>query len=101
VISNRGIEAPGISLIKAFDQAQREYHQAWIAGDTNQETAPFVWSLVLADLATFGTAAPYLTQVTMLIVVAILLPIMLIYNGYQYLVFRGKVTGTGYGASEE
>jgi len=28
VIRKSGIEAPGISLIKAFDQAQREYHQA-------------------------------------------------------------------------
>ena len=36
VISNSGIEV-GISLIKDFDQAQREYHQAWVAGDTNQE----------------------------------------------------------------
>ena len=38
VISNSGIEVPGISLIKNFDQVQREYHQAWVAGDTNQET---------------------------------------------------------------
>ena len=37
VISNSGIEVPGISLIKDFDQAQREYHQAWVAGDTNQD----------------------------------------------------------------
>jgi cytochrome d ubiquinol oxidase subunit II len=84
-----------------------------------QDTAPFVWSLVLVALATFGVAAsihpyvipptvtveaaasPQLTQGVMLIVVGILLPIMLIYNGYQYVVFRGKVSGNGYGAYDD
>ena len=33
----------------------------------------------------------------MAMVVGVLLPVMLIYNGYQYLVFRGKTTGAGYG----
>jgi cytochrome bd-type quinol oxidase subunit 2 len=114
VISNRGIEVPGISLIKDFDKAQREYHQAWVAGDTNQETTPFVWSLVLCALATLAVAAsihPYVilpsvtvtavasptqTLITMLMVVSVILPVMLIYNGYQYRVFRGKTTA-GYG----
>jgi cytochrome d ubiquinol oxidase subunit II len=82
-----------------------------------QETAPFVWTLVLVALATFGTAAsihpyvippsltlkaaasPQLILVVMLIGVAILLPIMLIYNGYNYIVFRGKTTG-GYGGED-
>jgi cytochrome bd ubiquinol oxidase subunit II len=82
-----------------------------------QETAPFVWTLVLVALATFGIAAsihpyvippsltltaaasPHLTLVVMLVGVAILLPIMLIYNGYSYVVFRGKTTG-GYGGEE-
>jgi cytochrome d ubiquinol oxidase subunit II len=84
-----------------------------------QETAPFVWSLVLFALAAMAVAAsihpyvipasvtlaaaasPTLTLGAMLILVAILLPIMLIYNGYQYLVFRGKTAGGGYGAYEE
>jgi cytochrome d ubiquinol oxidase subunit II len=84
-----------------------------------QEIAPFVWSLVLFALATMAVAAslhpyvippsvtleaaasPPLTLVTMLILTAIMLPVMLIYNGYQYLVFRGKTTGGGYGAYEE
>jgi cytochrome bd-type quinol oxidase subunit 2 len=114
LISNSGIEVPGISLIKDFDEAQREYHQAWVAGDTNQETTPFVWVLlaqataasihpyVLPPTVTLeAAAAPSLTLVTMLIVVGILLLIMLIYNGYQYLVFRGKVSGSGYGGYEE
>ncbi len=84
-----------------------------------EETAPFVWSLIIVALATFGVAAsihpyvipptvtletaaaPHLTLVAMLILVAIILPLMLIYNGYQYVVFRGKVTKGGYGAYEE
>ncbi|MEJ2671481.1 MAG: cytochrome d ubiquinol oxidase subunit II [Deltaproteobacteria bacterium] len=82
-----------------------------------QETAPFVWSVVLFALATCGTAAgihpyvippsvtletaasPYLTLVIMLVVVAFILPIMLIYNAYNYIVFRGKATG-GYGGED-
>jgi cytochrome bd ubiquinol oxidase subunit II len=82
-----------------------------------QETAPFVWTLVLVALATFGTAtsihpyvippsltlktaaSPQLTLVVMLIFAGILLPIMLIYNAYNYLVFQGKTTG-GYSGEE-
>lgn len=46
-------------------------------------------------------AAPPLILTVMLAVVAPLLPVMLIYNGYQYLVFRGKVgEAGGYGDSE-
>jgi cytochrome d ubiquinol oxidase subunit II len=84
-----------------------------------QETGPFIWSLVLVALATFATAAgihpyvippsvtiaaaasPTLTLGVMLLLVAVLLPIMLIYNGYQYLVFRGKTSSRGYGAYED
>jgi len=29
--------------------------------------------------------------------IGMLLPVMMIYNGYQYLVFRGKVDDSGYG----
>jgi len=35
--------------------------------------------------------------VFMLTGIGMLLPVMMIYNGYQYLVFRGKVEGSGYG----
>jgi cytochrome d ubiquinol oxidase subunit II len=84
-----------------------------------RETAPFVWSLVLFVLVIFATAAsvyPYVippaltltmaasptsTLEIMLILTVILLPVMLLYNAYQYLVFRGKTTGGGYGAYEE
>ncbi len=84
-----------------------------------RETAPFVWSLVGFALMMFATAAsvypyvipptltlmaaaaPTLTLMTMLIFVGILLPVMLLYNAYQYRVFRGKTAGRGYGAYEE
>ena len=42
-------------------------------------------------------AAPPLILAIMLAVTAVILPVMLIYNGYQYLVFRGKAGGGGYG----
>jgi cytochrome bd ubiquinol oxidase subunit II len=84
-----------------------------------RETAPFIWSLVGFALVMFATAAsvypyvipptltlkaaaaPTLTLTVMLIFVGILLPVMLLYNAYQYRVFRGKTTGRGYGAYEE
>ena len=80
-----------------------------------KETAPFYWSLLIFALALFATAAslhpyvvpptvaaataaaPVLTLTVMAVVVGALLPVMLIYNGYQYLVFRGKISGEGYG----
>lgn len=80
-----------------------------------KETAPFYWSLLIFALAFFAlaaslhpyvvpptvdaatAAAPVLTLRVMTVVVGALLPVMLIYNGYQYLVFRGKIIGEGYG----
>lgn len=74
-----------------------------------QEVAPFVWSLVIFVCSFTGLALslyPYLlppaltvmdaaaspkTLVFMLTGVGMLVPVMMIYNGYQYLVFRGKV----------
>jgi cytochrome bd ubiquinol oxidase subunit II len=81
----------------------------------HKETAPFVWSLTIFALLSFATAAsvypfvvpptltveaaaaPTLTLATMLVVMAVVLPVMLIYNLFQYRVFRGKTTGGGYG----
>jgi cytochrome d ubiquinol oxidase subunit II len=79
-----------------------------------KETAPFYWTLLIFALTFFATAAslhpyvippaipaaeaaaPALTLTVMLVVVGLLLPVMLAYNGYQYLVFRGKA-GARYG----
>jgi cytochrome d ubiquinol oxidase subunit II len=65
-------------------------------------TAAGIHPYVIPPSVTLTAAAsPTLTLGAMLILVAILLPVMLIYNGYQYLVFRGKTSGGGYGAYEE
>jgi hypothetical protein len=32
---------------------------------------------------------------------AVILPVRFVYNGYPYLVFRGKAGGEGYGACED
>jgi cytochrome d ubiquinol oxidase subunit II len=79
-----------------------------------KEVAPFYWSLLIFALIFLATAAslhPYVippavpaaeaaapvpTLAVMLAVVGLLLPVMLAYNGYQYLVFRGKARA-GYG----
>lgn len=75
-----------------------------------QEFAPFAYSLIVFICSFAGLALslyPYLlppsvtiasaaasakTQVFMLTGIGMLLPIMLIYNGYQYFVFRGKTS---------
>jgi cytochrome d ubiquinol oxidase subunit II len=80
-----------------------------------QERLPFVWTILLFVLTFLGLALvvfPYIipTKITiydaaadpsalvfMLIFIGGLIPVMLFYNLYQYIVFRGKVTVDGYG----
>ncbi|MGF1537004.1 MAG: cytochrome d ubiquinol oxidase subunit II [Elainellaceae cyanobacterium] len=75
-----------------------------------QERLPFIWSILLFLLTFLGLALvvfPYIipTRITiyqasadpsalvfMLIFIGALIPVMLFYNLYQYIVFRGKVT---------
>jgi len=75
-----------------------------------QDRLPFVWSILLFLLTFVGLALvvfPYIipTEITiyqasadpsalvfMLIFIGALIPVMLFYNLYQYIVFRGKVT---------
>ncbi|PPS45092.1 cytochrome d ubiquinol oxidase subunit II [Chroococcidiopsis sp. TS-821] len=80
-----------------------------------EERAPFVWTILLFVLTFIGLALvvfPYIipTEITiyqaaadpsslviMIIFIGFLIPVMLFYNLYQYIVFRGKVTGSSYG----
>ncbi|MGF1497795.1 MAG: cytochrome d ubiquinol oxidase subunit II [Elainellaceae cyanobacterium] len=81
-----------------------------------EERYPFVWTILLFLLTFLGLAFvvfPYIipTEITiyeaaadpsslvfMLIFIGGLIPVMIFYNIYSYIVFRGKVTaGTGYG----
>jgi cytochrome d ubiquinol oxidase subunit II len=79
-----------------------------------QERAPFVWTILIFVLTFIGLALvvfPYIIppQITiyeaaadpsalvfMLIFIGFLIPVMLFYNIYQYVVFRGKVTAGGH-----
>ncbi|MBF2035538.1 MAG: cytochrome d ubiquinol oxidase subunit II [Leptolyngbyaceae cyanobacterium T60_A2020_046] len=79
------------------------------------ERAPFVWTILIFVLTFLGLALivfPYIipTEITiydaaaapsslvfMIVFIGFLIPIMLAYNIYQYVVFRGKVTGENYG----
>ena len=81
------------------------------------ERAPFAWSLTLFICSLSGLAVslypiivpPHITLIDaaasaktlafMLPGIGMLIPIMLFYNGYQYLVFRGKVKAGGYGVN--
>lgn len=83
--------------------------------DRRQERAPFVWTILIFVLTFMGLALvvfPYIipTRITiydaaadpsslvvMIIFIGFLIPVMLFYNLYQYIVFRGKVTGGHYG----
>ncbi|MGH6981501.1 MAG: cytochrome d ubiquinol oxidase subunit II, partial [Stellaceae bacterium] len=76
-----------------------------------QERAPLFWSIGIFLASAIGLAAslyPYvvprtvtawdaaaddLTLAFMMVGIGILVPTMLIYNAYQYAVFRGKVSG--------
>jgi cytochrome bd ubiquinol oxidase subunit II len=79
------------------------------------EHAPFIWSIGIFLASLIGLAAsfyPYLvprsvtaeaaasdslTLVFMMLGIGLLIPVMITYNAYQYVVFRGKVTGAHYG----
>lgn len=83
--------------------------------DLKSETTPFVWTILIFLLTFVGLALvifPYVipTQITiyqaaaspsalvfMLVFIGFLIPIMLFYNIYRYIVFRGKVASTSYG----
>lgn len=80
-----------------------------------QERMPFIWTILLFVLTFLGLASvvfPFIipTEITiyeasadpsalvfMLIFIGGLIPVMLFYNVYQYIVFRGKVAGEKYG----
>ncbi|WP_421657802.1 cytochrome d ubiquinol oxidase subunit II [Leptothermofonsia sp. ETS-13] len=79
-----------------------------------QERAPFIWTIFLFVLSFIGLGLivfPYIippqitiyeaaadpsSLVIMIIFIGFLIPVMLFYNLYQYIVFRGKVTSDGY-----
>lgn len=59
----------------------------------------YPYAIIPALTWSAGAASPG-TQLFMLVGILPLIPIMLFYNGYQYLVFSGKVDGTAYGDDE-
>jgi cytochrome d ubiquinol oxidase subunit II len=79
------------------------------------EVAPLIWTILLFLLSFVGLGMvvfPYIipTEITiyeaaadpsalvfMIIFIGFLIPVMLFYNIYQYIVFRGKVSGSSYG----
>ena len=83
--------------------------------DRRQERTPLIWTILLFLLTFFGLALvvfPYIipTEITiyeaaadpsalvfMIIFTGFLIPVMVFYNIYQYIVFRGKVTSDRYG----
>lgn len=87
----------------------------WRSLNREEERAPFVWTFLLFLLTFIGLGMivfPYIipTHITiyqaaaapsalvfMLVFIGFLIPVMLFYNIYQYVVFRGKVSGLGYG----
>lgn len=87
----------------------------WRSLDKKQDVAPFVWAILLFLLTFAGLGLvvfPYIipTEITiyeaaaapsslvfMLIFIGLLIPIMLFYNLYNYIVFRGKVSSSEYG----
>ncbi|MDF0556253.1 cytochrome d ubiquinol oxidase subunit II [Kamptonema sp. UHCC 0994] len=83
--------------------------------DRKEERTPFIWTILIFLMSFLGLGLivfPYIipTQITiyqaaaspsalvfMIIFIGFLIPIMLFYNIYNYVVFRGKVVGGHYG----
>jgi cytochrome bd ubiquinol oxidase subunit II len=90
----------------------------WRAVATGKDHAPFLWALAIFALSMAGlaisiwpdvipgrvtiwqAAAPYDSQIFMLVGVAIMLPLILAYTAWAYWVFRGKVGVEGYHAHD-
>ena len=88
--------------------------QLLISLEKREERTPFIWTILLFLLSFIGIGLvifPYIIppQITiyqaaaspsalvfMIVFIGFLIPIMLFYNIYQYVVFRGKVTGGHY-----
>ncbi|HEV2080679.1 MAG TPA: cytochrome d ubiquinol oxidase subunit II [Allosphingosinicella sp.] len=86
----------------------------WYSLRRRSDAHPFFWALSLFLLAMIGlaismwpdvipgrlsiweAAAPYSSQLFMLVGAAVLIPIILIYTAWAYWVFRGKVGDEGY-----
>ena len=87
---------------------------AWRSLSGPRDAAPFFWSLALFALTLLGlavsiwpdvlpgrvsiwqAAAPYESQMFMLVGALLLIPLILAYTGWAYWVFRGKVGEEGY-----
>jgi cytochrome d ubiquinol oxidase subunit II len=87
---------------------------AWHALRQGRDHAPFLWVLALFGLSLLGlaisiwpdvipgrltiwqAAAPYDSQLFMLVGSAVLIPLILAYTAWSYYVFRGKVGHEGY-----
>ena len=86
----------------------------WRSLSRRSDASPFLWALSLFLLAMIGlaisiwpdvipgrvsiweAAAPYTSQLFMLVGALVLVPIILVYTGWAYWVFRGKVGEEGY-----
>jgi cytochrome d ubiquinol oxidase subunit II len=87
---------------------------AWRSFGARHDAAPFFWSLALFGLTLAGlaisiwpdvipgrvtiwqAAAPYSSQLFMLVGALVLIPLILVYTAWSYWVFRGKVSEEGY-----
>jgi cytochrome d ubiquinol oxidase subunit II len=87
---------------------------AWRSFSAKHDAAPFFWSLALFGLTLAGlaisiwpdvipgrvsiwqAAAPYSSQLFMLVGALVLIPLILAYTAWSYWVFRGKVGEEGY-----
>jgi cytochrome d ubiquinol oxidase subunit II len=87
---------------------------SWRSFGARHDAAPFFWSLALFGLTLAGlaisiwpdvipgrvtiwqAAAPYSSQLFMLVGALVLIPLILIYTAWSYWVFRGKVSEEGY-----
>lgn len=109
-VAERWLSWPNLTLLAPLPAAAAVCFFMLLRGlKKHFERSPFFWSVGIF-LTSFGGLAvslyPYLvpptvtaldsassskTLVFMLTGIGILIPIMMVYNGYQYLVFRGKV----------
>ena len=111
----RWFEAPGLFVVVPMPLlVLLAAWRAWASIRAGRDHAPFLWSLALFGLTLAGlaisiwpdvipgrvsiwqAAAPYESQIFMLVGAAVLIPLILAYTTWSYWVFRGKVGEEGY-----
>jgi cytochrome bd ubiquinol oxidase subunit II len=84
------------ALWKRYEHAPFMWSVGIFVGSLGGLTASLYPYLIPRSVTALDAGADDMTLVFMMLGIGLLIPVMIAYNAYQYVVFRGKVTGSHY-----